>query len=662
MHKFKLLLFLLFTFSISVFCESSLVINSGHSHPIQTFTSNGKLLFSSDNSGILMVWNTENGSLIKKLQVSYLMVKDLAVNAAGTRVAVVETDTISSFKLSVWDLEKDKKLFSHKMDGLPLFIKFSPTGKYVTYSKTDWNGLLFLDAEKGFEVPLMFADYGIVSSIYITPSEKTLMFYSPSGTIQYWNLTSGEIKTSPIRTRKDLSSISMTSDGTFMAASDNNNLYLISLQTGKTLYTQKLSGIFASSIIKDSKILITLQKIDIKYGISLWKIFTTNGRESLTRIKSFEITQPIIPTAGFNLINGTAYLAGLQGEIISLNTDTGKSYIFSRNIMANISDLEIMNGKMLIATDRNLFSLNSNLFTDGSEPVSKSDINIIDYNNPFMEATGVVASKTNFFIYPMDISKGTLKKLNYGQFENFSDVFSAPIVSAEYSNGNFITLEKDGTCQIIDAFTGNSTFSYTSYGINSIESVFDNNLIAGRNRTAFLQSPLLHINKFTEEIVPVKESNILIFKIDYDSITRTLYTIGFEKRRSGLMTVLKAHTGQAWELTNTILTYPGEDQAGSFIVDETKSRIYLSIGNSGLVMYGWDGFTDLEYSEHIPEELYIHKNLLISLNTDSSVSIWNTINGQLILDFYLFENGKWIISSSNGRNILSDDSIKNLIN
>ena len=290
------------------------------------------------------------------------------------------------------------------------------------------------------------------------------------------------------------------------------------------------------------------------------------------------------------------------------------------------------------------------------------DINIINYNNPFMEATGVVTSKTNFFIYPMDISKGTLKKLNYGQFENFSDTFSSPIVSAEYSNGNFITLEKDGTCQIIDAFTGNSTFSYTSYGINSIESVFDDNLIAGRNRTDFLQSPLLHINKFTEEIVPVKESNILIFKMDYDSITRTLYTIGFEKRRSGLMTVLKAHTGQAWELTDTVLTYPGEDQAGSFIVDEAKSRIYLSIGSSGLVMYGWDGFTDMEYSEHIPEKLYIHKNLLISLNTDSSLSIWNTINGQLILDFYLFKNGKWIISSSNGRNILSDDSMKNLIN
>ena len=661
MHKFKLLILILITLTISVFGENRIVVNSGHSHPVQTFTRNGKLLFSSDNSGTLMVWNTENGSLIKKLQVSYLIVKDLAVNAAGTRVAVVETDTISSFKLSVWDLEEDKKLFSHKMDELPLFIKFSPGGNYITYSKTDWNGLRFLDAVKGFEVPLMFDDYGIVSSIYITASEKTLMFYSPSGTIQYWNLTSGEIKTSPIRTRKDLSSISMAEDGAFMTASDSNNLYLISLQTGKTLSTQKLSGILESTIINETKNLIILQKIDAKYRISMWKIATSQGRGTLTKIKSFEIPQSILPAAGFTLIGRTAYLSGLQGEIISINIDTGKSDIFSRNIMADISDLDIMAGKMLIATDRNLISLSSNLFTDGSEPKSKSDINVRSYSNPFLEATGVTTNNRYFFIYPMDISKGELKKLNYGQFDTFSDNFSAPIVSAEYSNGNFITLEKDGTCQIIDSFTGESIFSYTSFGINSIESVFGENLIAGRNRTSFLQSPLLHINKSTEEIVPIKESNILIFKTDYDSITRTLYTIGFEKRRSGLMTVLKAHSGQAWELTETILTYPGEDQAGSFVVDEAKSRIYLSIGNSGLVMYGWDGFTDMENSEHIPEKLYIYKDLLISLNTDSTLSIWNTVNGNLILDFYLLQNGKWITSSPTGEIILSDNSLKYLI-
>lgn len=661
MCKFRLLILIIITIGISVFGENNFVINSGHGQPVQTFTSNGKFLFSSDNSGTLMVWNTVTGFLTKKLQVSYLMVKDLAVNASGTRIAVVETDTISSFKLSVWDLENDKKLFSHKMDELPLFIQFSPGGNYITYSKTDWNGLRFLDAVRGFEVPMIFDDYGIVSSLYITASEKTLLFYSPSGTIQYWNLTNGEIKTPPIRTRKDLSSINMTEDGSLMTASDANNLYLISLQTGKTLSTQKLTGIIESTIIDETKSLIILQKVDNKYEISTWMIGISQGRGTLTKIKSFEIPYTIIPTAGFTLIDRTAYFSGSGGEIISVNIFTGKSDIFSHNIMADISDIGIISGEMLIATDKNIISIYSNLFIDGSQPVIKSDIKTRSYTNPFMEASGVTSNNRNFFIYPMDILKGVIKKFYNGQFVTFTDFFSAPIVSVEYNAGNFITLEKNGTCQIIDAVTGEIVFSYTSFGVNSLKSVYGENLIAGRNRTDFLKSPLLHINKSTEEIVPIEESNILIFKMDYDSITRTLYTIGFEQRRSGLMTVLKAHSGNAWELTETILTLPGEDLAGSFVVDETKSRIYLSIGNSGLVMYGWNGFTDMEESGHIPEKLYIYMDLLIALNTDSTLSIWNTVNGKLILDFYLFKNGKWIISSPTGKTILSDISLKSII-
>jgi hypothetical protein len=223
-------------------------------------------------------------------------------------------------------------------------------------------------------------------------------------------------------------------------------------------------------------------------------------------------------------------------------------------------------------------------------------------------------------------------------------------------------LEKDGSCQIINSYTGDNVFKYSSFGINSVESVFGDNLIAGRNRTTFLKSPLLHINTVTEEVVPIDESNIIIFKMDYDSITRTLYTLGFEERNSGLITVLKAHTGRAWELTDTIMTYPGEDQAGSFVVDESKSRIYLSIGNSGLIMYGWNGFTDMEQTNHIPKNLYVEKNLLVSLNTDSSLSFWDTTKGELIVNFYLMKTGEWIAITKDKETILSNTNLTNLIN
>ena len=662
MIKSKLLLLLLFAITFHTFSQDNIIINSGHSYPVQNFSSANNQLFTCDNRGTLMVWDIAKKTLTKKIQTSYLQIRNMAVNYDGTRVAIVETDTISSFKLSVWDLQNDKKLFSHKMEELPLFIKFSPKGSYIVYSNTDWNSLTFLDSEKGFEVPLMFDNYGIVSSTFITDSEKTLMFYSPSGTIQYWNLLNGKIKTEPIRTRKDLSSIEMTEDGAYMTASDNNNLYLISLRSGKTLYSIKTSGIISSAIINNSKELVLLQKNNNKFKINIWKIITTQGNEILQLVNTIELPSNIVTGSGFTIIDNLIYLSGTQGQIISINISSKKASIFSENIMGNISDLKVLDGILMLATDKNIFTLKTDIFINTENLKDKPIFEVESHDNPFLEETGIVSDNYNFYLYPKSGTKGELKKFNSGLFTTFSTDFSSSIISAEYNNGKFITLEKDGSIQIINSYTGEQIFKYSSFGINSIESVFGNNLIVGRNRTTFLKSPLLHINPASEEVVPIKESNIIIFKMDYDNITRTLYTLGFEERKSGLITVLKAHTGSSWELTDTIMTYPGEDQAGSFVVDESKSRIYLSIGNSGLIMYGWNGFTDMQNTNHLPKTLYVYEDILISLNTDSSLSFWNTLNGKFLLNFYLLKNGEWITVSDKKEVTFSKESLNYLIN
>jgi hypothetical protein len=661
LHKIKFLLLLILILTITFIAVSEPVINSGHSNPIQYFSSNGKVLYSCDNVGTLIVWDTYTQFLLKKLQVSHLQVKDISVNAEGTRLAVVETDTISSFKLSVWDLEAEIKLFSHKMDELPLFVEFSPKGSYVVYSKADWNSLIFLDAEKGYEVPLLFEDYGIVSSIFITSSEKTLMFYSPSGTIQYWNLSTGKLKTAPIRTRKDLSSINMSEDGLFMTASDNTNLYLINLQTGSTLFSERKSDLISSSSNFRTKNLIILKRTGNLHSFEIWNIATSQGRGSLNKVKTIDIPYSINPTTGFEVVNNSIYFSDTSEKIILTNINTEKSQIFSENIMASISDVSILNGELLLATEKKIISISSDVFKNKSELFSRSDLQLKAYDNPFMEKTGIVTNYGDFYIYPMETKNGELQKLHSGQFTPFTTSFTSPIISADFINGDFITLEKDGSVQIINSYTGKSDFRYSSFGINSIEYVYGDNLIAGRNRTAFLQSPLLHINPISEEVVTIEESNIIIFKMDYDSISRTLYTLGFEEHKAGLITVLKSHNGKSWEITNPIITYPGEDHTGTFVVDETKSRIYLSIGNSGLLAYGWNGFTSMENTKHTPKKLFIFNDFLISINTDSTLTFWDTNTGKILFNFYLLQTNSWIATVSEDKTIYSENSLKYLI-
>ena len=663
MHKIKILILVLTFQSLFIFGNNSFVINSGYNRPVQSFSQqNNNILYSCDARGTLMIWDTESKSLIDKIQISYLQVKTIAVNSSGTKLAVVETDNISSFRLSVWDLQKKIKLFSHKMEGLPIFIKFSPNSNFIVYSKTDWNGLVFLDSSRGQEVPLLFEDYGIVSSIYLTSSEKTLMFYSPSGNIQYWNLTNGTLKAPPIKTRRELSSINMTRDGTLMTASDGDSLYLISLRTGGILYSEKLSNIQYAGIDNSTNKLIVLFKKDNNLKLGVWSIYRANNQNSLIKEKEIDINPNINTSAGFEIINNKIYFSGVMGEILVTDINTGSTMVFSKNIISSISDLSILNGELFLATDKELITLKSDFFQTKLKITKKTDIKLDIIKNPFNVPTGIVNDGKSFFVYPMDILKGSIKKLYYNNLSIVSDDFSSPLVSVDYSNGKFISLEKDGTCRIINSSTGKNIFKYSSFGINSLAYVYGNNLIAGRNRTVYLKSPLLHINPASEEVVPIKESNLLIFKVDYDSITRTLYTLGFEERTSGLKTVLKSHTGRNWELSETIMTYPGEDQSGTFVVDERKSRIYLSIGNSGLIMYGWEGFTNLENTNHVPEKLYIYGDYLISLNIDFSITIWDTDTGKIILNYFLLKNNKWIAVNADENIILSDSSLQEYIN
>ena len=63
--------------------------------------------------------------------------------------------------------------------------------------------------------------------------------------------------------------------------------------------------------------------------------------------------------------------------------------------------------------------------------------------------------------------------------------------------------------------------------------------------------------------------------------------------------------------------------------------------------------TELEKSSHIPRELFISKDLLLSLNHDSSVTVWDRYNQKILLEFYLFDDLSWIALFQNTDEYLS---------
>jgi hypothetical protein len=162
-------------------------------------------------------------------------------------------------------------------------------------------------------------------------------------------------------------------------------------------------------------------------------------------------------------------------------------------------------------------------------------------------------------------------------------------------------------------------------------------------------TPLLKIDTNTGETVPVRDRNLLIFELAYDEVTGSVYSIGFQERRGSLRSVLKQHQGRNYERVTPLISYPGEDDTATIAIDESSSRVYTSLGYGQVHMYAWNGFTTLERVEHIPRDLYVHKQLLYSLNNDSSISVWDTSDGSALFTIYLFDDYSWAVVTEEGR-------------
>lgn len=649
MKKYLTVLFIIFFIAIHSEASQKFIINSGHTKPVNTLAVDygHNILFSGDGNGTIKLWDLTTNTLIKNLQVSNLPVKKITINPVNSTIGVLTTDNLSTFKLSVWNWETGKKLFTNKLSELPLFIFFSPKGSYLVYGKPDWNSVIFLDAHRGFKKQILATGTGIVSSAFISPSEKTLLLYTPSGTIQYWNLVTGQSKIDPIQTKGSLSFIHIDRNGTYLSGYYDGKLYLINLVTGKVADIVPFPEIINISADTSTGDLAVLSGSSGSYSLSR---FTITGTPSL----NMGINQKISITpynGGMAFTGSSVYLPTKNGSLYKSSLNSGTTLLFSRNILRPVSDLAVADNMMLIAAGDELITVQSDLFSKQKNRSIFTNFSVQIFPNKISYPTGITYSNNGtFYTYPLNNIIGPLKKFNpFGEETILTDNFQSPLVSVKNSNNIFLALEKNGRSSIIDQVTGKTLFSYTSYGIQSIAQNYKGNLIAGRNQTAHIKSPLLKININTEEVVPIRDSNILSFLVDYDTVTHTLYSLGFEKKGDYLKTVLKSHRGRSLEITKTLLTYPGEDSGAYFIVDTKRSRVFTSLGFGGIHMLAWNGFTSLESSNHISGKLILYKDLLFSINKDYSISAWNTSTGNYIFDLYFLTNGGWVLIRQDGK-------------
>ncbi len=626
------------------FISGEVTVRSSHTGSITSIIqrASDSIIASASEDGSIKIWDVKEGFLISSIQTSHLGIPIIQVHPSLPRIALVTTDGINTFRLELWDWEKKSRIFSKRIEEVPLFLAFSPLGSYLSYGKTDWDSLVILDAERGFEQRLISEGFGIVSAVFITESEKTLLAYSPSGLLRYFDLETGESKAAPIRTKSGLEQVQFSPDGLYLFGKEGNSIYGVSLINGTISVRQEIPALSAFSFDPESSNIAVLSSPPAGIALEIYR-FSKSGSSARLEKRNLPLRTGRFFPHKISFSNNNLFSGDPAGQILLHQLYSGETTLFARPRIANVSDFDFSeDGMLLTLASGELMLIESDLFSSYGQEASY--FRTRSFPAPFASGSGAVAlGSSAFLVFPIRETPAPLLRFDpsFGTFTRIGETESPIIEARRYGrDGEIILLESSGNVSLLNS-SGRRISSQQSFGIRSAAVADDGSILAGRSRSGSLSASLLRINSESGETVPIDSNDILVFRTIYNDLTRSLYTLGYEERRGQLRTVLKAHDGAAFERETTLLTYPGEDPDASFAAEPDGTRLFTSLGYSGVLMLEWDGFTPLERIEHIPRKLSIYRNLLFSLNRDHSISVWSTENGDALFTFFLFDDKSW---------------------
>ena len=188
--------------------------------------------FSAGEDGFLIRWGDDNQG--EHYQISDVGIKLIAVSPNGNDIAVYETDGGSVNKVSVWDWKSLSRKYQKNFTDSITSLQFSAKGNYLIIGTATVDGAIFVRTASWTIIDKIKANTSIVNYIQTSESEKTVVFYSPAGTLSYFNLGTGQLK-QKFSVIQGLTTPVMFNSNIFLAGVKDNSIYILNAFKGTTI-------------------------------------------------------------------------------------------------------------------------------------------------------------------------------------------------------------------------------------------------------------------------------------------------------------------------------------------------------------------------------------------------------------------------------------------
>ncbi|MAG13099.1 MAG: hypothetical protein CMN78_00700 [Spirochaetales bacterium] len=636
------------------------VIQSGHTDSVTeiAFTKDKRTLASISIDGTLRIWSHSTRKLLHRIQVSSIPLVKLILHPSKPQAAIIESDGLTTFKLSVWDWELNRRLFARELGELPLYIDYSPKGTYLAYSVADWQSVTVLSSRTGIKLPYLLNGFGIVGSFRISGSEERIVTYLPSGTLQYRSFRSGNL-IQEFDTLPDLTETFYTLSNRYMVGRWQESIIAIDLLSGDDIDSVSVQGIQRLSVDEttgDTLIYLSNQVSDFGLennedddGRDQFKLYAFSARGFIARYSMYR--PPELLSSNLVLRGGALFCGGVSGTIYYQQRYSNIPRIFSQNRLLRLYDI-VPSSSIIITSEKKIITVYSDYLLNRPSSFLGNATNLVTFfqDNPLQAPTKVYPFADNLFALK-DASDEKSRFVLFSPIEGAIEVedvqYENPIVSMDTRYPHVLTVDTGDVVKIFNVFSKKFEFSYSTFGLETAIFAHDDNVVAAGRRSQTLRTSRYLINTTTGETVPFADESLITFQLQFEPLSQTLYTLSIEGTSSSPKTVLTAYTGPIFEKTNVLYSLEGEHRNATMAV--RRGILFFSINGQNRALFpGSRRFLELGDNNNIPIAVDLLESWFISLNRDSSITIWNSSTGRKALDFYLFEDLKWAVVTSGG--------------
>ena len=628
----KNLIIVLATFCVfSLFAQSHTSTQSHQSTitNIVPFIARGSSNFdyiTTGEDGFIIKWTEDDFG--EHYQVTDLGIKMAVCSPNGKHVAVYETDGGSTNKVTVWDWDTLTKKFSKSYNDSITTLNYSANGTYLIIGTATTDSAVFIRTSDWKTVDKIKENTSIVNYVHTSASEKTIMMYSPAGSLSYYSLSNGKLKTK-FKTIQGLSNVVSFNNDLFLAGIKDDNIYVIYALDGKSLLSIPVTnGIILTSSSDDNLYYLEFDGKNI-YTLKMLDNLPNNKISNPHIVKTF-----YGPRASGQIVTGTRYvdqivLGGKDGAVYKTDAEPMSQTVTLKAITDN-TYTKIVDSE---AIDQDFYFLSSSKIFKSS------------YDTGIVETVASVSGETNITAYGNQLilwSKGTRNKVTLLDLNTKArtDLFTPKgnIQSLRVFGNNIVEIENNSVVNIFNFETKKLRECWKGSGIQDAVLADDGKLYIGKSAHTAPNSALLCVDIQTMETVPLSINANVAYGFSTDG--KFIYGIKIEEV-NGVDTTFVFSFNTVTKSAANILKFADEDPEAFTILD--NGTLFTNIGKNKVYSYNLAKKKRFSFnrSASIPLKVTANGKRVVILNRDGSISWCNATSQNLLANWYLTVDNQW---------------------